>query len=84
MGPAPVFLVLFVAKKAVKSAKAKSRGKPTDAVHPIDALIAHLSATPKTTARVEKQEVIFLVCLKCGFRNPGEANYCMKCGQKLK
>ncbi len=52
--------------------------------HPIDELIKTLSTSGKPLARAEKEEITFLVCLKCGARNPGEANYCMKCGQRLK
>jgi len=64
----------------VKKPGAGKRG----GVHPIDELIKTLSSTGKPLARVEREEIVFLACLKCGARNPGEANYCMNCGQRLK
>ena len=67
--------------KAVKKAKAKA-GK--DKPHPIDELIKSLSTTAKPLAKVQKEEITILICLKCGAKSPEEANFCMKCGQKLK
>jgi len=67
--------------KVVKKAKTKA-GK--DKPHPIDALIKSLSTTAKPLVKVQKETVTILVCLKCGAKNPEEANFCMKCGQKLK
>ena len=67
---------------AKKPAKKEKGGKEKS--HPIDELIRTLSTASKPMSKVEKEEVTVLVCLRCGAKNPGEANYCMKCGQKLK
>lgn len=72
-----------MAKKG-KGGKKAVAGGAAGGSHPIDELMTMLSSTGKEASRVEKETVVLLVCLKCGTRNPGEANYCMKCGQKLK
>lgn len=72
--------VILMVKKTVSKPAKSGREK----AHPIDELIETLSASKGPLARVQKETITVLVCLKCGAKSPEEANFCMKCGRKLK